>query len=119
MSRAQIRRDLRQAEKGKVVRTMTVAQIQQLKKEMAEVIADELLMKVFGISAMVLHDKFGMLMRKEVDGESREERFLDECMKLYQSFEKGYLTLEDIQQTLSEECGITLMIENPKKREWM
>ena len=119
MSRAQMRRESRQAEKGKVVRNMTVAQMQKFKEEMAEVIASELLMKVFGIAALVLHDKYGMLMKKEVDGKSREERFLDECAKVYKSFSEGLLTLEDIQQVLEEECGVVLKIEHPERREWM
>ena len=49
---------------------LTIAQIQQMKKDMADLIADELLMKVVGIAALIIHDKFGMLMKKEVDGKS-------------------------------------------------
>lgn len=108
MSRAERRREMRGQEKKEVTRVMTIDQIQQMKKDVADLIADELLMKVVGIAALIIHDKFGMLMKKEVDGKSREERFVDECERQYELFEKGRLTLEDIKETLKEECGITM-----------
>ena len=102
MSRAERRREMRGQEKKEVTRVMTIAQIQQMKKDMADLIADELLMKVVGIAALIIHDKFGMLMKKEVDGKSREERFIDEWEKQYKLFEAGRMTLEDIQEVLRD-----------------
>lgn len=119
MSRAERRREMRGQEKKEVTRVMTIAQIQQMKKDMADLIADELLMKVVGIAALIIHDKFGMLMKKEVDGKSREERFVDEWEKQYKLFEAGRMTLEDIQEVLHDECGITMKRENAQHREWM
>ena len=119
MSRAERRREMRGQEKKEVTRVMTIAQIQQMKQEMTELVADELLMKGFGIATLVIHDKFGKLMKKEVDGKSREERFVDECERQYELFEKGRLTLEDIKETLKEECGITMKREDTQRREWM
>ena len=42
MSRAERRREMRGQEKKEVARVMTIAQIQQMKKDMADLIADEL-----------------------------------------------------------------------------
>lgn len=53
MSRAERRREMRGQEKKEVTRVMTIAQIQEMKKDMADLIADELLMKVFGIATLV------------------------------------------------------------------
>ena len=105
MGRAERRRQ--QKMDGKKMRKYILTQndIDRMKNQMAEIVAEELLESVFGISVMVLHDKFGELMRKEVDGKSREERFFDMCLNLYNSFESGYLTLDDIRKTLQEECG--------------
>lgn len=119
MSRAERRREMRGQEKKEVTRVMTIVQIQQMKKDMAELIADELLMKVVGIATLIIHDKFGMLMKKEVDGKSREERFIDEWEKQYELFEAGRMTLEDIQEVLRDECGITMKREDARHREWM
>lgn len=71
MSRAERRREMRGQEKKEVTRVMTIAQIQQMKKDIADLIADELLMKVVGIAALIIRDKFGMLMKRE-DAQHRE-----------------------------------------------
>lgn len=105
VSRAARRRTERENEKKPRTYTMTSMQIAALKEEMTKAVADELLAKVFGIGVMVIHDKFGLLMRKEVDGKNREQRFFDYCMELYESFEQGYLTLDDIKNCLRDECG--------------
>ena len=56
MSRAERRREMRGQEKKEVTRVMTIAQIQQMKKDMADLITDELLMKVVGIAALIIHE---------------------------------------------------------------
>ena len=55
--------------------------------------------------AKVLHDKFGQLMPKEADGKNREERFVDMCVDLYDSYVKGYVTLDDLREWLWEEAN--------------
>lgn len=105
MNRAERRRMEKEKAKHPKTYTVTYADISRLKDEMTQVIADELLAKVFGIAVMVIHDKFGKLIRKDVDGQSREQRFFDYCMDLYDSLEEGYLTLEDIRDCLRDECG--------------
>ena len=72
-----------------------------------------------GMAALIIHDKFGMLMKKEVEGKSRKERFIDEWEKQYKLFEAGRMTLEDIQEVLRDECGITMKREDAQHREWM
>jgi len=42
------------------------------------------------------------------NGKPRVERFCDMCIDLYDSFEKGYLTLDDIHKCLWEEAGIKI-----------
>ena len=51
---------------------------------------------------MVLHDKWGF-------GKVRGERFIEQVLDLYDSFEKGYLSLDDIHNCLWEEGGIKLV----------
>nr|DAN14938.1 MAG TPA: hypothetical protein [Caudoviricetes sp.] len=71
MSRTERRREMRGQEKKEVTRVMTIAQIQQMKKDMADLIADELLMKVVGIAALIIHDECGITMKRE-DAQHRE-----------------------------------------------
>ena len=60
------------------------------------------------LAVMVLHDKFGF-------GPVRCERFTDAVLELYDSFEKGYVSLEDIHLTLKEETGITIVSDGRLK----
>lgn len=105
MGRAELRRQQKQKNKSKKTYNYTENDLKRIKSEIVEIVASEFLEAVFGISIMVLHDKFGKLIKKDVDGKCREERFFDYCIDLYDSFEKGYLTLDDIRIALEEECG--------------
>ncbi len=70
--------------------------------------ADTAFFLMLAIPVMVIHDKYGKIMRRNVDGKSREERFADLCLDLYDSFNKGYVTLDDLAECLWEEAGIKL-----------
>lgn len=63
---------------------------------------------MLAIPVMVIHDKYPQLMRRDVEGKSRAERFADLCIDLYDSFDRGYITLEDFHQCLWEEAGIKI-----------
>lgn len=54
------------------------------------------------ISSMVIHDKFGSLMKKD----GREERFAEMCLELYDTVEKGFVTPAELRQCLFEEAGV-------------
>lgn len=78
----------------------------KIKEDAANKAADTAFELTLGIPVMVIHDRFSKLIRVEADGKSREERFIDMCLELYDSFQKGYISLEDIRQCLWEEGGI-------------
>jgi len=59
---------------------------------------------MLALPAMVIHDKFGSLMKKD----GRLERFVDMCMEEYKCYEEGYVTLEDMAKILKDEAGINL-----------
>lgn len=94
--------------KKEPVINVKASDIQQIKENATTQAADTAFFLMLAIPVMVLHDKYGQLMRKEVDGKSREERFADMCLDLYDSFNKGYVTLDDLAECLWEEAGIKL-----------
>ena len=75
--------------------------IQKIKKEAAKEAGEIALLLMLSIPVTVLHDKWGF-------GKVRIERFTDQVLDLYDSFEKDYVTLEDLKQCLLEEAGITI-----------
>lgn len=59
---------------------------------------------LLAIPVQIIHDKFGQLMKKE----GREQRFAEMILELYDLYNQGYVTLEDLAQCLEEETGMKL-----------
>ena len=88
--------------------------IQNIKKEATTNAADTAFFLMLAIPVMVIHDKYPQLMRRNVEGKPRAERFADLCIDLYDSFDKGYVTLDDLADCLWEEAGIKLTKKEEK-----
>lgn len=63
---------------------------------------------MLALPVMVIHDKYSLLMKKNQDGLSREERLVNLIMEQYDAFYEGYMTIDDCMQVLKDECGIDL-----------
>ena len=87
--------------KKEPVVNIKAADVQKMKQDASKEAADKAFLLMLGLAVMVLHVKFGF-------GPVRCERFTVAVLDLYDSFEKGYVTLDDIHGTLKEECGITI-----------
>ena len=110
MNRAERRRKQKQGPPivKEPVMNIKVSDIQNIKKQATMTAADTAFLLMLAIPVMVIHDKYPQIMRRVVDGKSREERFADLCLELYDSFEKGYVTLDDLAGCLWDEAGIKL-----------
>ena len=109
MNRAE-RRRLAKNNASEPVINIKSSDIERIKAQASEEAVELAFTLMLGIPAMVIHDKFGQLMKKD----GREERFVDMCMDLYDSYDKGFITLEDLHQCLWEEANIK--IERRKKK---
>lgn len=95
----------------KQVNLLTSKQKELLKQQLTAEAIDAAFLLMLGIPVMVLHDKYNQLIRKEVEGKGRTERFADMCLDLYDSYARGYLTIEDIHKVLWEEAGVKIVKE--------
>lgn len=100
MNRAERRRA--GAEKDPVY-TLRRSDIDRIKQEAAKQAAEHVLALTLGLPVMVLHDKWGF-------GAQRCERFVDQLADLYQSYVEGYISLDDIRDTLREETGCEIRL---------
>lgn len=110
MNRAERRRRAKQGlpvNKEPVI-NVKASDIQAIKEQATSSAADTAFLLMLAIPVMVIHDKYPQLMRREVDGKPRAERFADLCLDLYDSFNRGYVTLDDLADCLWEEAGIKL-----------
>lgn len=89
--------------------TLNRDQINAIKQGATKKAVDEAFILMLGIPVMVLHDNYAKLVRIREDGKNREERFMDMILDLYDSYDRDYLTLQDIIDTLHEECGLDII----------
>ena len=79
--------------------TLRQSDIDRIKKEQTNKAVDVAFTLLLGMPVIVLHDKHGFQP-------DRLESFVSDILSLYDSYEKGYVTLDDIRQTLKDETGI-------------
>lgn len=92
----------------KRVYTLTEDDIARIKQDATNEALNKAYVLMLGIPAMVLRDKSGY-------GSVHLERFTDGCFDYYDSFQKGYITLQDCIDCLKDECGISV-VEKAKQR---
>lgn len=101
MNRAERRRTLREAASDPVI-SIKQSEIDKIKTDATLKAVNMAFELMLAIPVMVIHDKFGQLMKKD----GREERFAELCFDLYDSYEKDYVTIEDLRKCLWEEAGM-------------
>lgn len=89
---------------------MTLQQIEDLKRQAALDAVSELMTLTLGFPAMILHDKHGWR-------EDDLNQFVDDVAALFDSYEKGYIRLDDCVNTLKEEAGIKNIVLHRKGRD--
>ncbi|CZR02604.1 hypothetical protein [Trichococcus collinsii] len=57
---------------------------------------------MMGFPLLTLRDKFGF-------GKARLNRFMENMLNLYEAYENDYVDLDDLNNTILEETGVTLL----------
>lgn len=81
---------------------ITVDQLEGIKKKATNEAIDAAFFLMLAIPTMIIHDKFSKIIKKE----NREQTFVDLCLDLYDSFNKGYVTLNELQDCLEKETNL-------------
>ena len=106
MSRAERRQADRETAKLQKTYTLTQAQLDQKLKAVEMQATKKAFVMMMGFPLLTLRDKFGF-------GKERLNRFMDKMLDLYEAYEMDYIDLADLDRTIMEETGVTLL----KKRE--
>ena len=59
---------------------------------------------MLAIPAMVIHDHYGELMKKD----GRVERFVNQCIETYRCYEEGCVGLDELAKILKDEAGVEI-----------
>ena len=106
MSRAERRQSERETAKKQKTYTLTQAQLDEKLKAVEMQATKKAFVMMMGFPLLTLRDKFGF-------GKERLNRFMDKMMDLYEAYEMDYVDLDDLNDTIMKETGVTLI----KKRE--
>lgn len=107
MNRAERRRAAKAEAKKDAVITMNGEQFETMKADIARRTVVHSFIKMFSLSLMVLRDEYGF-------GRKRLKAFTEKVMDLLDSFQRGYISFDDLEQTIKEETGLTIIDDNGK-----
>lgn len=102
MNRAERRRLAKAEQKKTATLNLTAEQFEAFKQEQTRKTTYTSLILMLGIPLMVLRDKHGF-------GKKRLENFIEDSIELLDSFDKGYITFDDLQDTIYEETGVRVV----------
>ena len=108
MNRADRRRLKRSQESGNATYTLKNEDVTRIKHDAAQEAVYTAFTMMLGLPVIVLHDKYGW-------GKKRLSDFMDYVLEQYDSFEKDYVTLDDLWKTIEKETGVKL-IEKVRKK---
>lgn len=83
---------------------LSVDQIHQIKQNAAAEAMEHAFVLMMGLPMMALRDEFQF-------GKKRLERFSDKVLDLYDSFDKDYITLQDVIDCVYEETGVKFQVK--------
>lgn len=89
-------------------RPVKPSEMNKVKREVTRDATRQAFILMLCIPSMVIRDHFGKLNRLEIDGVSREARFVDMCMETYDAIQSEHVTYEDLIDTLNQETGVNL-----------
>ena len=85
---------------------MKKSDIEQIKKDASRESIEVAFKLMLAIPVKVLSENFGKITKLNVDGKSREERFTDLCLKLWDDFNADKVSINDLQDILTEKWDI-------------
>lgn len=88
----------------KRVDPLTKAMMIQVKNSAANQATDQVIKLMLALPVYTLHDKWGF-------GKVRCERFSEQLLNLYDAYQSGYVTIDDLLQVLEDEAGMTISKE--------
>ena len=102
MNRSERRRLKRNQESCNATYTLRNEDVTRIKQDAAQEAIDKAFVLMLGPPMIVLHDKYGW-------GKKRLSDFIDHVLEQYDSFNKNFITLDDLWNTIEKETGVKLI----------
>lgn len=83
--------------------TISQSDLDKIKSDSIREASEKAFILMLSIPTMVLHDYDWSKNKTDIP------EFIDRCFDLYDSYDKGYVSFEDLKHTLQQESGIKIM----------
>jgi hypothetical protein len=103
------------SEKTQKFYTVSDEKIAEIKENAKKEAIDEAFILMMGLSVMTISDHIHDLWKVKGHEKCREERFTDYVLKLWDEYQKGIFSLQDVMDCLKDECGLTIELNKVKK----
>ena len=110
MNRAERRRKEKEAQGKKKTYTLTVEQIEQIKKKATDDALHQAMVLLFGIPVLVLREQYGWGAKK------RLPEFGEYLTDYYEEFNEGVWTVEEYEQMVLDYTGIGFKVTPESER---
>lgn len=89
--------------------------IEEIKKNARNEGISEAFVLMLGLSVMTISDHFRELWEVKGHDKCREERFTDYVLKLWEEYQAGIFSLQDVLDCLKDECGLTIELDKTER----
>ena len=110
MTRAEIRRQQREAAKSGKTYNLNVQQIEEIKKKAMNEALHHAMVLMFALPVLVLHEKYGWGSKK------RLPEFAEYLTDYYEEFNEGVWTVEEYEQMVLDYTGIGFNVTPESER---
>lgn len=105
----------RKKEKTEKFYTVSDQKIEEIKQNAKKEAIDEAFVLMLGLSVMTISDHIHDLYKTKGFEKCREERFTDYVLKLWEEYQAGIFTLQEVLGCLKDECGLTIVMDRQKR----
>lgn len=108
-------KNLKKSEKEQKFYMVSDEKIAEIKENARSEAIDEAFILMMGLSVMTISDHIHDLYKVKGHEKCREERFTDYVLKLWEEYNQGIFSLQDVMDCLKDECGLTIELDKVKK----
>ena len=118
MNRKQRRKQKKSQQKSEKTQkfyTVSDEKIAEIKENAKKEAIDEAFILMMGLSVMTISDHIHDLWKVKGYEKCREERFTDYVLKLWDEYQAGIFTLQEVLECLHDECGLTITLDKTER----
>jgi hypothetical protein len=105
----------RKKKKSEKIYTISDKKLEEIKENSKKEGMEDAFVLMLGLSVMTISDHIFDLYKTKGYEKCREERFTDYVMKLWDEYNEGIFTLQEVLDCLKDECGLVIELDRKER----